>query len=520
MDPADLILTRANLITLDDRLPRASAMAIRAGRICCVGDDRTAGAFAGLGTRKLDLAGRAVTPGFCDAHVHLYAFGLQALRQADLVGCASIDQVLSRLSDQSRRRDGWILGYGFDQDKLAERRFPTRAELDRIAPDRPVLISRICGHAVVVNSGALALATPQQRTAGDADTGFYTEEPAWAFYAHVPPPDEAEAEQAVLVACRQALRSGITSAQTLLDTADQMSAYARLRRKGKLPIRITGMPPYAAAAALHAHGVNTTFGDDRLRFGAVKLFSDGSLGARTAWMSQPYADDPSTRGMRIYDPDVLKSHARDAQSKGFQLAIHAIGDQALRETLDAIEAALGDDDNAHHRHRVEHASITPPDCMDLLAGKRIVVTAQPQFVRSDSWTPDRLGPERSPWAYPFATMLRRGVPIALSSDCPVERLDAFACLAAAVGRAPWSPHECLTVEQALRAYCLGGAYAGHAEDRLGSLEVGKLADFVVLSEDPTKLDAEGLAKLKAEQVFVGGEEAVLPSAASSAILAS
>jgi predicted amidohydrolase YtcJ len=505
MDPADLILTRANLITLDDRLSRASAMAIRAGRICYVGDDRTAAAFAGPHTRQLDLAGRAVTPGFCDAHVHLCAFGLQTLRQADLVGCTSIDQILSRLSDQSRRREGWILGYGFDQDKLAERCFPTRAELDRVAPNRPALISRVCGHAVVVNSAALALATPQQRAAGNATTGLYTEEPAWAFYAHVPPPDEAEAEEAVLLACREALRTGITSAQTLLDTPDQMAAYARLRRKGKLPIRITGMPPYASAAALHAHGVNTAFGDDRLRFGAVKLFSDGSLGARTAWMSERYADDPTTRGMRMYAPEMLKSHAKDAQSKGFQLAIHAIGDQALRDTLDAIETAVGDEDNTYHRHRVEHASVTPPDCMDRLAARKVVVTAQPQFVRSDSWTPDRLGPGRSPWAYPFATMLARGVPIALSSDCPVERLDAFACLAAAVGRAPWSPHECLTVEQALRAYSLGGAYAGHAENRLGSLEVGKLADFVVLSDDPTKLSAEGLAKLKAERVFVAGE---------------
>ncbi len=177
----------------------------------------------------------------------------------------------------------------------------------------------------------------------------------------------------------------------------------------------------------------------------------------------------------------------------------------MRETVDAIEHALGGEDNAARRHRVEHASLTPPDLLRRMAGRGIVAVVQPQFVRSDAWTPERVGPERAPWAYPFRSLLQAGVPLALSSDCPVERLDAFACLSAAVGRAPWSPDETHTPEEALRAYCLGGAYAAHAEDRLGERELGKLADFVVLSGDPTRLDADGIASLKAEQVFVGGE---------------
>jgi hypothetical protein len=223
-------------------------------------------------------------------------------------------------------------------------------------------------------------------------------------------------------------------------------------------------------------------------------------------LAEPYADKPGTRGIRIYEPQDLKRRCADAQAKGFQLAIHAIGDQAMRETLDAIEFALRREDNAHHRHRIEHCSLTPPDCLERMARRKILGILQPQFVRSDSWTPQRIGPKRVPWAYPFKSMLRAGIPIALSSDCPVEKLDAFACLAAAVGRDTWTPDEVLTPEEALRAYCLGGAYAAHSESYAGSLKAGKVADFVVLSGDLTGMNATQIAALRAERVFVGGEE--------------
>jgi predicted amidohydrolase YtcJ len=506
MLPADLIVTDARINTLDDRQPRASAMAIYDGRIVYVGDDASALRFAGPGTRHLRLGGKTVVPGFCDSHIHLFAFGQQLLTQADLVGTSTLDEISARLSDLAARSSGWILGWGFDQDKLAERRFPTRADLDRVSKDRPILISRICGHAAIVNSAALALVSPAERAAGDEAAGLYTETDIDPFYRRVPPMDEDEMERAVLAACEVALRTGITSVQTLLDTPAQMIAYSRLRAAGKLPIRVTAMPPYAAVEQLHAHGIRTGFGDDVLRFGAAKLFSDGSLGAQTALLAQPYADKPATRGLRIYDPQDLKAKAADAQAKGFQLAIHAIGDQAVRETIDAIEFALAGDSNQHHRHRIEHVSLCPPDCLERIAALGIVCVLQPQFVPSDSWTPDRIGPARVPWAYPFRSLLLAGAPIALSSDCPVEKLNAFACLAAAVGRADWSPDETLTPQEALRAYCLGSAHAGRGESWSGSLEPGKVADFVVLSGDPTAQTAAQIAQLNAEQVFIAGKQ--------------
>src|SRR4051812_603769 len=238
---ADLIVTNGNLITLDPTRPRAAAMAIRSGRIVLVGNDRNVLPLAGPHTKRLDLGGRTVTPGFCDSHVHLLWHGRQLLRETDLVGSASIDDVLGRLSELASRTQGWIQGFGFDQDKLAERRFPTRAELDRVSRDRPILISRICGHAIVVNSAALAYASPALRAAGDERAGLYVEDQATAFYGFIPPATEEELEQAVLLASDVALRTGITSVHTLLDFPAQMIGYSRLHRSRRLPIRVTGI---------------------------------------------------------------------------------------------------------------------------------------------------------------------------------------------------------------------------------------------------------------------------------------
>lgn len=509
---ADLVVTGGNVVTLNALGERASAFAVQNGRFVHVGSDAGAAAFVGPNTQCLELAGKTVTPGFCDAHLHLAWYGTQLLQQSDLVGVVNVDELLARLSEHARNTtdsgpNSWTQGHGFDQSKMPGGAFPTRADLDRVSRTRPIVISRICGHAAVVNSAALALVNEAERDAGDPDTGLYTEGDIDAFYRRIPALSESESEEAVLRAARIALRTGITSIGTLLDTPEQMGAYARLHRKGKLPLRVTGMPPYASIAALHAHGIGTGFGDNYLRFGGAKFFSDGSLGARTALLDTPYIDEekPDNLGIRIYDPDDLKTKMRDAQEKGFQIVVHAIGDQAVRESLAGILFALGPGgDNTYHRHRIEHASLLPPHELEQMAERKIVAVVQPQFVLSDSWTGERVGKERAQWAYPFRAMLNAGIPLALSSDCPVESLDAFACLAAAVGRHPWSPEGGLTGEEALLAYCVGGAYSLHADERLGTITPGKHADFVVLSNDPTCLSADAIRGLNAERVFVGG----------------
>ncbi len=505
---ADLILHNANLITMNDAQPRASAIAVRSGVIEAVGDDIEILSLAGPETQVIDLAGKTLVPGFHDCHLHLLWFGKLITGQVDLVGCGSVCEISTRVARFATTTTGWIRGFGFDQDKLGEKRFPTRIELDRISPDRPMILSRICGHAAVANSLAIAALTDDERSRGDAETGLYTESSISAFYDKIPEPDDESLERALLAACDVALQSGITSVQTMLDSADQLKVYTRLKNKlGRLPIRVVAMPPESSADVLFEHGIVTGFGDEWLRIGGAKFFSDGSLGARTALLSSPYADDPGAIGERIYPGHSLHDRVRAVSKMGFQIVIHAIGDQALRETIDAIESALDGADNRITRHRVEHASVCPPDQLARLANLRIVTTLQPQFVTSDTWSGERVGKERAEWAYPFASMLRAGVPIGLSSDCPVEKLDAFSCLASAVGRHRWSPSETLTPDEAIRAYTLGSAYCAHRENTLGSIEVGKHADFVVLNENPLNQSADGIKALHAERVFVAGQEA-------------
>jgi predicted amidohydrolase YtcJ len=510
--PADSVYVNGTILTQASGQQKASAMAVRDGRIAFVGGDSDALLLAGTQTPRIDLGGKTVVPGFCDSHLHFVMFGLGLASTADLASVTTIGELLDTLA---AHRDTtpfeWVLGRGFDQSKLREDRFPTREDLDRVSETRPILIVRICGHAAVANSAAISLLSEAERGAGDPESGLYTEGDIRPFRDRMPRTSEREMEAAVLRAAEIALKSGITSIGTLIDTVDQIGAYQRLQRRGALPLRVTMMPPYSAVAALHEHGIATGFGNEWLKFGGAKFFSDGSLGARTALMAEPYADDPDNPknlGIRIYEPHDLQKKAADAQEKGFQLVIHAIGDQANRESLDAIEHALGPDgDNTYHRHRIEHTSVLSEDLVQRMASRKILAVVQPQFVPSDVWTGERVGQERARWAYPFRTMRDAGIPLALSSDCPVEKLDAFACLDAAVNRAAWSPNERLTVEEAIHDYTYGSAYALHAEKEIGTLEVGKCADFVVLSENPVGNESR-IRGISAEQVYLAGNKVV------------
>ena len=499
-----------SVLTSDPLNLRAEALVVRGSEIAFVGSRTEAGEFAGPTAEVVSVSG-TILPGFIDSHLHFLSFGAGLVRFADLLGAASVEEVLARVKSHATGWGGeWVQGRGFDQDKMEGGRMPTRAELDSVVSDRPCVVTRVCGHAVVANSRAISRLTDEERASGDPDSGLYTETAIAHFYRKIPALTETEQDDAVLRASNVALANGITSIGTLLDTPEQLGAYARLHRRGKLPLRVVGMPPQTSADPLHAHGIGTTFGDDFLQMGGAKFFSDGSLGARTALLAAPYSDvesNPHGLGVRIYDPEVLKLRCAEVQRKGFQLVIHAIGDQAVRESVDAIEFALGEGgDNEFHRHRIEHASLLPPDLLARMAARKVVAVVQPQFVTSDTWTGERVGWERARSAYPFRSMLAAGIPLALSSDCPVERLDSFACLAAAVGRHPWSPDETLTVSQALSAYTLGSAYALHREHRVGSLAPGKLADFLALDQDPRNLGAEDLRKLKVQGVWIGGKK--------------
>ncbi|MFY7953823.1 MAG: amidohydrolase, partial [Armatimonadaceae bacterium] len=333
----------------------------------------------------------------------------------------------------------------------------------------------------------------------------YTETAIAAFHRYIPALTSDEQEEAVRRAEKVALRVGITTVGTLLDTSDQMGAYFRLHRRRELRLRVVGMPPWTSVEALHANGVGTGFGDDQLRFGGAKLFADGSFGARTALLSSPYSDHPDTTnlGIRIYTSEELTGRVVEADRKGFQIVIHAIGDQALREAIGAIETALENRPNVL-RHRIEHVSLAPADLRERMAGSGILAVVQPQFVTSDTWTGERLGPDRSADAYPFRALRDGGVRLGLSSDCPVERLDPFALLAAAVWRDAWSPQGGLTLDDALEDYTMGSAYALGIENAVGSLETGKWADYVVLDCSPWDLSESEFKEMTVSETFVAG----------------
>jgi predicted amidohydrolase YtcJ len=459
----------------------AQAMVIRDNKIVFVGSEDGARNFLGDQPCEInDCVNNVVLPGFIDSHIHFLAYGMGRLKQADLMGCVDLTDLLERLRNQaSKTGSGWIEGRGFDQQSYPNNEWPTRTLLDSISTTRPIVITRVCGHAVVANSAALALLTPAELADGDAETGLFTEVAISHIRRHIPKATHADQEAAVLEAASVALTHGITSVGTLLDTPDQLGAYIRLEQQGRLPVRMTGMPPYASIHHLKSFAMQTGFGSDYVKLGGAKLFSDGSLGARTALMTDAYSDAPGVYGERIYDADDLKIKCADAASNGFQLVIHAIGDQANCETLAAICSSMGDDRTNPLRHRVEHISVLNSELVEQIVDWNIVCAIQPQFVTSDPWTIDRIGPERSRWAYAFRTLWDRGVILALGSDCPVEVLSSAKVLNAAVQRSAWSPNETLTLDEALFGYTFNSAYSIFRDDIIGSLEPGKFADFIV-----------------------------------------
>jgi predicted amidohydrolase YtcJ len=529
----DIIFTNARLRTLDPDQPRAEALAVTAGRIDAVGDEASIRRLMGRETEVVDLGGRAVVPGLVDAHCHLVSHGMICRREADLRGARSIVEIQDRLRRhlqelQIRPGSGaWLLGRGFDQDLLAERRWPTRADLDQVSPDIPVRITRVCGHALVANTSAIRAAAGDQNTefriqnsefrsrksevgswtARTSDpnpqsedptprtqhptpdthspltthpspgAGVFTEDVMAPFQRAIPPPSDAEWLAAAAWGCSAAAAAGFTGVHCLVANREEVNALVRLRQAtGRLPVRIRLQLPYALLEAARDLGVATGFGDEWLTVGAIKIFSDGSLGARTAALREDYSDEPGNRGQLLFEQAELDRRVQAVADAGFQVAVHAIGDAALESVLTAFERCR----NPQPRPRVEHASLCPPDLMARMVALGVVAAVQPQFIVSDFWTVERLGPERARWAYPFRTMRERGIRLAGSTDCPVEALDALAAWRCAVERDGRRPEENLQPVEALKIFAEGPAHASGEQSVAGKLRRGMRADFIAL----------------------------------------
>ncbi len=510
---ADLILFDGCFISPEQGKVIASAVAVKDGVILALGEEADIKCFVGPGTRIFDLEGRAVLPGFSDAHIHGLALG-RSLGWADLSGARSISELVEALKAHAARlRAGdWIVGFGWDHEKLEERRPPDKRDLDRVSAERPVVVFRKCYHLCAVNSAALK-ALGRERLAelfasGEAllgpdgePTGILVERGLEAVREVMPKLDKRGTLEAVRRAIEEALSKGLTCLHWIVEGPEELSAIMALRASGQLKIRLYLLFPPHMLEHLLALGLRSGFGDPWVRIGGLKLLLDGSLGARTAYLREPYADDPDNRGRLLYSEGELRELALKAHETGLQLAIHAIGDGAIELVLKVLAELPGGP--GRMRHRIEHASVLDPGLIKAMASLGVVASVQPHFIISDFWVEERLGPSRARWVYPFKSLLKAGVVLAAGSDAPVEPVDPLKGLAAAVGEVQ-RPEERLSLWEAVGAYTYGPAYASFQEGAAGSLGPGKMADFTVLSCGPDELKPDSLPDVRVDATFVFG----------------
>ncbi len=497
---AERIFLGGAVLPLTEPGAQAEALAVSAGRILAVGSTEEVLRLRAAHTQIVDLKGRALLPGFVDAHMHLVSHGLKEIGYyLDLSEARSREEALERVRERVRERGPgeWVLGRGWDESRWPENRYITRDELDEVAPYNPVTLVRVDGHILVANTQAFELvaleATPEEF---DAQTGLLRERAAWAFLAELRP-SSGEIEEAILAAQKRAHALGITCVHDVV-TPEHVRAYLKLHKQGKLTLRVRLNVGVEHLDALVELGLGSEFGDDRLRLGAVKVFADGSIGARNAALLEPYADDPSTRGKLNYPQEELNALVKRAHEAGFQLMIHAIGDRAIGAVLTALERAGVTPED---RPRIEHFELPTEEHLERAARLGVIASMQPNFVQwsgPGSLYEERLGPERDRRIDPHRQVLEREIPLAFGSDgMPFGPLYGIRC----VLEAPQEPQR-LTMEEALRAYTWGGAYAGFQEGELGTLEPGKRADLVVLTEDPLRaLPPE----YRVERVYSAGE---------------
>ena len=467
--------------------------------------------------RIIDMGGKTLLPGLIDAHGHVIGLGFGAL-QLDLTGTASLAELQQRLKDYAAANPEarWIVGRGWNQELWPDQRFPTAADLDAVVNDRPVVLTRVDGHALVANSAAMrtagVTAATEAPSGGRIENGLFVDNAMSLIESKVPAPTGGEADAALAKAQDILLGYGLTAVADMGTSADGWQAMTRAGDAGRLNVRI--MSYASALPALEALGrtapTDWLYGD-RLRMGGVKLYADGALGSRGAWLKRAYADKPDTVGLRFLTDAELRDQAGKAAGMGFQLAIHAIGDAANEQVISLFEQ-LG---NGDRRSRIEHVQVVDPADIPRIARAGIIASMQPTHQTSDRLMAEkRLDPPRLEGAYAWHTIAQSGARLAFGSDFPVESPNPFPGLAGAISRQDmrgqppggWRPEERVSLAQALDGFTRSAAFAGFAEDRIGSLEPDKWADFIIVDRDPTKVDAQALARTQVLETWVAGKK--------------
>jgi len=532
--PPDLIFKNARVYTANDKSPRAEAVAVKGDKIVFVGKSAAADKLAGPGTKVIDLKGATLLPGLTDAHMHLSGVGAREMT-LNLEGTNTLDDFLARVKarvDQARPGQ-WVTGRGWIETFWKPPVFPTRQDLDRIAPNNPVWLTRADGHASVANSAALRLANITRSTAAPAGgainkdiegepTGMLIDRAQSLVGRLVPAATEEERDQEIIKGVERELRLGWTEIQDAHGTWAEVDRIRRLFRDGKLKIRIvkTITGPSADADRLIQQGAVIGEFTGRLTVRTIKVVMDGALGSRGAALLAPYSDDPRNTGLITTDTVALKPMLVGALKNGIQVETHSIGDRGNRLTLDfyerAMQAVPADQRKiAEPRWRDEHSQIVNPADIPRFKQLGVIASMQPSHAISDLYfAPSRLGLERLKGAYAWQSFMKLGVPVPGGSDAPVERGEPMIEFYAAVARKDlqgrsggesWHPEERVTRDQALKMFTIWPAFASFEEASRGSIEVGKLADFTVLDQDIMRVPELEILKTKTLYTVVGGE---------------
>ena len=521
-----LMLVNGKVFTADERGTVAEAIAIEGERIVAVGTTRDLQSRY-RAARTVDLKGRLVTPGFNDAHVHFAGGGLSLMR-VELMGASTLEEAKRRVAERARQAPAgaWILGRGWDHT-LWGGNWPTKADLDAVAPNNPVFLQRVDGHVSWANTLALQKAGVTRETrapeggeilrdAAGEPTGILKETAAGLVGRVVPEPSEAERMEAIERALAEARRYGITSIQ---DNSgyETTKLYRELLKRGRLTVRVAEWQNFedTVEELKRQRAEFASFKDDprRLRLTALKGYVDGTLGSRTSAMLAPFADDPHNSGIPRRPPEELTKMVVERDAAGFQIALHAIGDRANRMALEAFRAAAGGSRGAR-RHRIEHAQVVAPTDFARFRDLGVLASMQPSHAISDKrWAQDRLGEYRVLGAYAWHTMKAFGVRVPFGTDWPVEPINPYLGLYAAVTRQSpdgdppggWWPQERLSMADAIRYYTAEGAYATFEEKEKGLIAPGMLADLVVHDRDLLTVNPEEILRTQADLTIFNGQ---------------
>lgn len=526
-EKADLLLYNGVIYTVDSEFNIADAIAVRGNKVLAVGTKAEIEKYGSPNSLRIDLNGRAVIPGLIDAHAHIFGYAA-SLDRIDLFGTKSAEEIAKIVAAKAKEVGPgvWIVGRGWDQNDWPEKKFPTHEILDKAVPDNPVVLTRIDGHANWANAAAMKLGGVTKETKDPPGgeiirdeqgnpTGVFIDRAEGLVADNIPPTKPARLKVLMTKAIRNCLAVGLTGVHDMGGGPSNIAMIKNLIDERNFPFRV-----YFNLSAglsnldeLTAKGY-INYGDGRLVVRSVKAYADGALGSRGAAMLEPYSDRPESRGLIIMNKEALQNVTERCLKAGFQVSVHAIGDRGNRITLDAYEAALKNVPSPDARLRIEHSQILSPQDIPRFAALKVLPSMQPTHCTSDfPWVFDRVGKERAKGAYAWRRLIDSGVKIPCGSDFPVERINPMLGFYAAITRQHevgtpaegYFPDQRMTREEALRGFTIWTAYAGFAEDWLGSLEPGKRADLVVLDRDIMKVPPLDILKTKVILTILDGK---------------